>query len=148
MGTFESPFPFLLPCHFQSSEVLDIWVAYSANVFHLAQLSTSGIDIQGCEANFSILPKDKWSSTELDTRLRFLPPCAHGAGFAVVAGKSQGTAVARDGASAFLHGWMPTANPWQCLTAINSGSTAIMVHFISPESPSIVSCYKYKDLIS
>ena len=67
--------------------------------------------------------------------------------FAAVASKTQDAANAL-GASAFLHGWMPMANPWQCPTAINSGSMAIMVHFISQESPIIVRCYKYKDLIS
>ena len=40
------------------------------------------------------------------------------------------------------------ANPQQCPTAINNDPMAIMVHFSSQESPSIVRCYKYKDLIS
>ena len=75
------------------------------------------------------------------------PPCANRVVFAAAASKIQDAAVAL-GASAFLHGWMPMANPWQCPTAINSGSMAIMVHFSSQESPSIVRCYKYKDLIS
>ena len=75
------------------------------------------------------------------------PPCPNRVVFAAVANKIQDAAVAW-GPSAFLHGWMPMANPWQCPIAINSGSMAIMVHFSSQENPSIVRCYKYKDLIS
>ena len=126
-----------------------MWVAYSANVFHPAQLSSSGINIQGCEANFSVLPKDKWSSTELDTCLHFLQSSMRKlCGFLQLWQARHKMRLFALGASAFLHGWMPMANPWQCPTAINSGSMAIMVHFILQESPSIVTCYKYKDFIS
>ena len=57
------------------------------------------------------------------------PPCANRVIFATAASKTQDAAIAL-GASAFLHGRMPMANPWQCRTAINSGSMAIMVHLL------------------
>ena len=47
--------------------------------------------------------------------------------FATAASKIKDAAVAL-GASAFLHGWMPMANPWQCPTDINKGSMAIIVY--------------------
>ena len=75
------------------------------------------------------------------------PPCTNRAVFAATASRIQDTAVAL-GASAFLHGWMPMANPQQCPTTINNGSMTIMVYFSSQESPGIVRCYKNKDLIS
>ena len=61
------PLPFYLAISRQKLCQIYSWRPQSA-VFAPPQLLTSGISIHGCETNFSFLPKDRRSSTELNTR--------------------------------------------------------------------------------
>ena len=99
----------------------------------------------GCAARWSLLPEDRWCTTKLDTRLHLLQrPHACMVLFLQLHQARAKRRLLLQTDLQFLHSWTPTAEHWECPTAISNGSTANAAHFSLQEGPSMNKHFKWK----